>query len=134
MVEINLNLETRYVGGMSINDMVNQFGWRIRKAVVYEHDKPVGLSSIKMVKLMRWWKSWNKDIRKAYKDYTGLLYVPWTIEYEPITDMYYNADIDWNKLEEEVLKGYPPEVLEKYTDKQINPKFYSELKIVRDDD
>lgn len=125
MIEVDLHTETRYVGGITIDDMVKTFGRRIKRAVYYdEKGKPEGLISVRMVKLMRWWKFWNKDIRIAYDKYTGLILVPWTIEYgEP--EIHYNANIDWESLEKEELQRYLSDT--------VNEN-YSPLKIVRDDD
>jgi hypothetical protein len=112
MIEIDLQLVTKQIGGITITDMVKTFGWRIKRAVYYDKDgKPEGLISEKMVKLMRWWKFWNNDIKKAYKRYTGLILVPWTIKYG-------NPEVFGDD-----------DIIRQYHDKPINPDFYSTLNL-----
>jgi len=118
MKELDLQIVTKQVGGLLVDDMIKMFGWRIKRAVYYTEDgKPDGLISVKMVKLMRWWKFWNNDIKKAYKRYTGMILVPWTVETREPETMY-GEDIDWEALRT----------------KEVDPRFYSQLKTEKDDD
>jgi hypothetical protein len=96
MIEIKLTAKTIKIA-TTIDDMVKKFGWRIHKAITYENGKPYGLKSVEMVKLTRWWKFWNNDIKKAYKNYQGYLYVPWVIKLGK-PEVYSNPDIDWNEM------------------------------------
>ena len=122
MKEIDLQLITKHVGGLTINDMVKEFGWRIKRAVYYDEDgNPKGLISVKMVKLMRWWKFWNKDIRIAYKKYTGLILVPWTVVYG-VPEVYCDDSIDWNEMRKILL-----DEMKKYSDVTVDPKFYEKM-------
>lgn len=90
MKEITLNLKTTKVPGdksYNIDDMERMFGKRIKKAISTKtnknEDASKALISKKMAKICRRWKFWNADIRKAYKNYAGMLIVPWTIVIEP---------------------------------------------------
>jgi hypothetical protein len=69
----------------NIDDMISMFGWRIKSAVYINDDGDKGLDSKKLFKLIKSWKFWNSDIRKAYKQYQGLIICPYIIKQcEPI--------------------------------------------------
>ena len=83
MKEITLNIKTIKIPretSYSIEDMERMFGKRIAKAINVE---PKALIIIKMSKICKPWKFWNRDIRKAYKNYVGNILVPWIIVNEP---------------------------------------------------
>ena len=92
MKEITLNLKTVKIpskNSYSIEDMERMFGKRIKKAVNNEPNKNgkiyKGIIAKKMTKICKKWKFWNTDIRKAYKNYVGMILVPWVINYsQPI--------------------------------------------------
>lgn len=111
MKEITLDLKTVKVpkdDSYSIEDMERMFGWRIRKAINSDPDKSgvviKALVSDKMAKICKRWKFWNADIRKAYKNYVGMLIVPWVIINEPPTNVYMSPEtyriVDKNKYGE----------------------------------
>lgn len=90
MKEITLDLTTVKVprgDSYSIEDMERMFGKRIRKAINSEPDKSgrvyKGIITKKMARICKRWKFWNADIRKAYKNYVGIVIVPWVIVNEP---------------------------------------------------
>jgi len=80
---IKIPKETSY----SIEDMEKMFGKRIAKAINSEPNKNgrvyKAIITKKMAKICKPWKFWNNDISKAYKNYVGLLYVPWIIVIKP---------------------------------------------------
>jgi hypothetical protein len=104
MTELNLNVKTQTIGGIYIEDLVKQFGWRIRKAVLYEDGVPKGLIGVEIIKLIRWWKFWNRDIKAAYLRYTGIIWVPWTIKLVNPTIIEKHQGVDW----ETELQGLKP--------------------------
>lgn len=86
MKEVNLKTESKKIGEYHIDDMKRIFGKRISKAIfvsktdngrIYE-----GLIAKKMIKKCKWWKFWNRDICKAYKQYIGIVLVPFVIKNE----------------------------------------------------
>lgn len=86
MEEIALKLTTVQVprdDSYSIEDMERMFGKRIAKAINRDVDNSGrmyrAIITKEMAKICRRWKFWNADIRKAYKNYVGMLLVPWTI-------------------------------------------------------
>ena len=74
-----------------IEDMERMFGKRIAKAINKDVDKSGrmyrAIIAKEMAKICKRWKFWNADIRKAYKNYVGMLLVPWTIEPPVMTYM-----------------------------------------------
>lgn len=89
MKEVNLKTESKKIGEYHIDDMKRIFGKRISKAIfvsktdngrIYE-----GLIAKKMIKKCKWWKFWNRDICKAYKQYVGLILAPYRIVYDDIS-------------------------------------------------
>lgn len=90
MKEITLNLETIKVpreSSYSIEDMERMFGRRIRKAINSEPNKNnriyKAVIAKKMARICKRWKFWNSDIRKTYKNYVGVIIVPWVIVSDP---------------------------------------------------
>ena len=90
MKEITLNLKTVRVprdDSYSIEDMERMFGKRIRKAINSEPDKSgrvyKAIITKEMARICKRWKFWNVDIRKAYKNYGGMIIVPWVVVNEP---------------------------------------------------
>ena len=119
--EINLKSETKQIPNKvsySIDDMNNMFGKRIVNAITYSepnNNKRIykGLSTKKMIKICKRWKFWNRDIRKAYKNYIGYIYVPWIIQSNRTIIMCDDNTIINKKI------------LNKYI---INPEYYEEIK------
>lgn len=113
MKKITLNTETIKVpreDSYSIEDMERMFGKRVRKAINIELNKNgriyKAIITKKMAKIIKPWKFWNADIRKAYKNYVGMLLVPWVIVNEPFV-------VEYNPTAEEYLKK--PIDLSKYS-------------------
>lgn len=86
MKEITLDLTTIKVprnDSYSIEDMERMFGKRIKKAINKDVDKSgrmyKAIKTKEMAKISKWWKFWNADIRKAYKNYVGMVIVPWIV-------------------------------------------------------
>lgn len=71
----------------SIEDMERMFGRRIKRAINSEPNENGriyrAIVTKKMAKIIKPWKFWNADIRKAYKNYVGMVLVPWVIVNEP---------------------------------------------------
>jgi hypothetical protein len=101
--EINLTVETKKVGQYNIDDMVKMFGNRIKFGIYYENNKPYALICKKMSKICKKWKFWNKDIRKAYKNYSGYILAPYIIINKPAI---INCDISNKSLSKEILLRY----------------------------
>ena len=118
--EINIKLETKQIPSKvsySIDDMNKMFGKRIANAITYSEankNKRIykGLSTKKMIKICKRWKFWNRDIRKAYKNYIGYIIVPWIIQSKETIIM-----CDDNTLNKKILNKY-----------MANPKYYEEIK------
>jgi hypothetical protein len=90
MKEITLDLTTVKVprdNSYSIEDMERMFGKRIAKAINKDVDKSGrtyrAIKTKEMAKICKSWKFWNRDIKKAYKNYVGMIIVPWVIINEP---------------------------------------------------
>ncbi len=101
MKEITLNVKTVKIpskNSYSIEDMKRMFGKRIKRAIYTESDgKYKGIIAKKMNKICRPWKFWNKDIKKAYKNYVGIILVPWIIINDsPIT--LYDSEISESEI------------------------------------
>lgn len=111
MNEINLKTKTVKVpkdNSYSIEDMERMFGKRIAKAINTESNKNnrvyKAIITKEMTKICKPWKFWNADIRKAYKNYVGMIIVPWVIVNEspvimcdPKMKKYYNKKINMSK-------------------------------------
>ncbi|MFW6246985.1 MAG: hypothetical protein ACOC22_02295 [bacterium] len=103
--EINIKTTTKKIGGYGIDDMERMFGKRIEKAI---YTSPVdksgrcytGLIHKEIRKLCKWWKFWNKDIAKAYKNYQGMVLVPFIIQ----TDNYTVSNILLQKNDGHILQ------------------------------
>lgn len=101
MKEITLDLKTVRVprdDSYSIEDMERMFGKRIRKAINSKPDESgrlyKGIITKQMTKICKRWKFWNADIRKAYKNYVGIVIVPLIIVNEPPVITYNSAETD----------------------------------------
>lgn len=116
--EVTLNLKTKKVppnDSYSIDDMERMFGKRIKKAINTDVDSSgrmyKGIITKEMAKICKPWKFWNRDIRRAYKRYTGIMIVPWiivetppVIDYiSPETEEYLKKQIDFNKYAEKYM-------------------------------
>jgi hypothetical protein len=108
MNEINVELNSRKIGEYNIEDMIKMFGDRIKNVVFVWEDGNKGIDAKKMVKIIRNWKFWNKDIRLAYKNYYGLILAPFLIIERPIIKPIYNIDNEdlCNALSEELKNRY----------------------------
>ena len=110
--EVTLNLKTKKVppnDSYSIDDMERMFGKRIKKAINTDVDSSgrmyKGIITKEMAKICKPWKFWNRDIRRAYKRYVGIMIVPWVIvetppvvEYiSPETEEHLKKQIDLSK-------------------------------------
>jgi hypothetical protein len=95
--EINIELTSVTVSGYTIEDMMQMFGYRIQNAIFSDKKGTHGLVHKVMAKKIRWWKFWNRDIRKAYKKYMGPRQLRYAWEIDTNFDTYYNADIDWDE-------------------------------------
>ena len=61
--------------GYSVEDLLQKFGHRIQNAIRTPlYHGQTGLDDQTMMKKTKWWKFWNRDIREAYKWYTGEVY------------------------------------------------------------
>src|ERR1035437_1467381 len=105
----------------NIDDMISMFGDRIKNVTVKFTDNSMGIDTKKIAKLIKKWKFWNKDIRKAYKKYYGMILAPYIIVNEPpilITD-------EHNLIN---LYNVNKEIFKNYSETKINPDFYSVIK------
>jgi len=105
---INLELETRKIGQYNIYDIQRLFGNRIKDCICSDgKGGSSGLIGKEIIKKIKWWKFWNRDIRKAYLKYYGYIWMPWIIaEYHP------------TKIS-----------MSRYSDKPVNPNYYTQFKI-----
>lgn len=110
MPEITLKIKTVKVGKYNIDDMVQLFGKRIDSAI-YVDDHSKGLVAKKMNKLCKKWKFWNNDIRNAYKQYYGIIRMPYSIIHEtPL-----------------IIENINNPIITKYANKVINTNYYKKL-------
>jgi len=114
--EINLKITTKKVPDdnyYSLNDIEKMFGSRIKSAVIEEHTKNgnvyQALIAKKMSKICRKWKFWNRDIRKAWKKYRGMIIVPYIIYNESPIVISHNSD-----HEDEINEILTKEIKSKY--------------------
>ena len=118
MKEITLNTETIKIPSetsYTVDDMERMFGKRIRKAIYCETNKNKrtykGIIAKKMAKIIKPWKFWNADIRKAYKNYVGMIIVPWIIRYEEPEVIICDEALKNKYLDKAIVKelhGLPP--------------------------
>lgn len=117
--EINLELETKKIGGYTVEDMTKMFGKRIEKAIHYTETNKNGrsypaLNMKKMSKICNRWKFWNKDIRIAYKHYVGYVLAPFVIiNHPPIISCGYDCDDDElnDVLKKEINSRYTKKII-----------------------
>lgn len=79
----------------SIEDIMQMFGYRIQDAIRTNSLGESGLDEDTMRNKLKWWKFWNRDIKKAYKCYNGKTFDNWTILLDE-NKKFRNAELhDW---------------------------------------
>lgn len=63
---------------LCIEDLIALFGPRIKRAIYFNGEIPESIISTEIYKICRWWKFWNRDIKRAYTRYSGMILFPWT--------------------------------------------------------
>lgn len=96
--EINIKTQTKPIGGIGIEDMKKMFGKRIEKAIYTSEVNKNGrcytaLIGKEMAKICKWWKFWNRDIAKAYKNYQGMILAPYIIQMDNTITLSHSANI-----------------------------------------
>ena len=113
MKEIKVGTTTIYVPSekqYTTEDLERMFGWRIRRAIKIMPPNENGRSykvvlAKKMFRIIKRWKFWNADIRKAFRNHVGMIIVPWIIRYEEPEVIICDEALK-NKYDEGIKKEY----------------------------
>jgi len=90
-----------------IDDMINMFGKRIKKAIHEGNDGKRVIIGKVMARICRKYKFWNNDIKNAYKKYRGNILAPHiTINRFPNIDGSYNKYYDSYYLKKGIKSRY----------------------------